>query len=543
MSNRETTSRTRPTVTSSNILLGVTLITIALFLWAVPEMIDPTLVGIGGVLCLIVALWLIKSGVDSSLTALLAAALIVPAAVGLIGGTAIAALVVTSRLFPVPTSELVSMGSLLVLGHVGVFLGAVVAVLGTTLGRQGLLDTQVLDEFVSIGVLTGIVPMVTTVLYVVRAGGGDRAQGAPGFGDLHLSAVLNTVLSPAGSRLFLADSLILLSVATGVAAVALKLLPVAELLSDEGDGITQGPALRKVFYALVGISSVAGFVGVVALPVELLVSPRTFRTTLGPGLFVFIQGITTAETLRLLLTVLTAVMGLAAIGAFVARRATRDRARTILSETRYPDRKGPLAAGAVLTTVAIVVADSVFRTVVDGTARQLPETVAIELRDTANQSAAVYGEPTFVVLLTTILIASIVGLLLLLRISIGIGYLSGETTGYSLASAGVFISAAFGATIDVPLWLVFGGIVASLLIWDVGRFGTVLGREIGHQTVTRDVELVHAGATALVGLLAALIAAGVVTWLQGGLFEEAEASVVALLAVVIGLLSFASALR
>jgi hypothetical protein len=64
-----THDRSRPTVTSGRLVSGVALLVVALFLWAVPEMVEPTLLGVGGALCLPISLWLARNGVKDSLTA------------------------------------------------------------------------------------------------------------------------------------------------------------------------------------------------------------------------------------------------------------------------------------------------------------------------------------------------------------------------------------------------------------------------------------------------------------------------------------------
>lgn len=528
----------RPTVTSGHLVSGVALLIVALFLWAVPEMIRPTLLGVGGALCLPISLWLVRNGVRDAVTAFLAGTLIVPAALGLIGGSAVAALLVTRRLFPVPSAELVSVSSLVVLGNAGVCLGIILTVQGLVLGRYDLLSRETLDNFTSIGVLTGSVPMAATVVYITRAG--LRGGQAPAPWQV-LSGLIDVALSPGVTRLYLADLLLLVSITAGTTAVALKLLPVAELLADTGTGESRDPWLTKAFYVLAGVGAVTGFLGLVSLPLELLFPAEAFRSALGPGRFDLIQGLTTAGFVRVVLVGVAAVASVSAAVAFVAIRTVRDVGPS--DERVYPNRTGALAAGVVVTLVGVAVAQSVFRTVVDGIAGQLPEIVAIRLRDTANEAALVYGEATFIVLLVTVLIATIVGFTMLIRIAIGIGYLSADTTGYSIASAGVFVGAAFGATIDVPVWLVFGGFVASLLVWDVGRFGTVLGQEVGSRTDTRRVELVHAGGTVLVGLVGAVFAAVVASQFQGGLGAGSSVSGVVLLALVVGILSFVSALR
>jgi hypothetical protein len=533
-----TYSLPRPTVTSGYLVSGVALLTAALFLWAVPEMVEPTLLGVGGALCLPVSLWLVRDGVRDAATAFLAGTLIVPAALGLIGGSAVAALLVTRRLFPVPSAELVSVSSLVVLGNAGVCLGIILTVQGLVLGRYDLLDSETLDTFTSIGVLTGGVPMVAAVVYITRAGFQSEKALTPWQG---LSGGIAVVLSPGSTRLYLADLLLLVSVAAATTAIALKLLPVAELLTDTGAGESYDPRLRKALYVLAGASAVTGFVGLVLLPLELLFPVDAFRSALGPGLFDRLQGLARTGFLRFVLVGVTVLASVSAGVALVAKRTVRDEGPD--RQTAYPNRIGALGAGVVVTVAGIAVAESVFRRVVDGIAGQLPEIVAIRLRETANEAALVYGEATFIVLLVTVLIATIVGFTMMIRVAIGVGYLSTDTTGYSIASAGVFVCAAFGATVDVPVWLVFGGFVASLLVWDAGRFGTVLGREVGAGVDTRRVELVHAGGTVLVGLVGAALAAGVAAQFQGDLGVGRQVSAVALLALVVGILSFVSALR
>jgi hypothetical protein len=90
---------------------------------------------------------------------------------------------------------------------------------------------------------------------------------------------------------------------------------------------------------------------------------------------------------------------------------------------------------------------------------------------------------------------------------------------------------------------VFGGIVASLLVWDAGQFGTVLGREVGQGANTRSTELVHAGATALVGVAGTVLAVVAVGQFQGGLGSDSSLTIVALVALVVGVTAFAAAIR
>ncbi|QLH82006.1 DUF7519 family protein [Halosimplex pelagicum] len=64
--------------------------------------------------------------------------------------------------------------------------------------------------------------------------------------------------------------------------------------------------------------------------------------------------------------------------------------------------------------------------------------------------------------------------------------------------AGVLISGSYGTAGELLLLSLIGTIVA----WDVGENAISLGEQIGSQTRTRRTEVVHASASALVGVLA-----------------------------------------
>jgi hypothetical protein len=541
VSTPERTEGWRPTGPSTGVVAGVTLLTVAALLWAVPAVVEPTLLGLVGAACLTGSFWLVRTGGRDTVTAFLAGLLTVPAAAGLLGGAGVAALLITSRLFPVPSGEQVSVSVLTIVGNVGVLLGCVLALLGLALGSRNAIDEETLESFVSVGLDAGVVPVAMTTLLVTSAflsGTDTEGVSTP---DLHLSVLL----SPEGAGLHLADFLLLAGVTAGLLAAALKLLPVSELLADTGRGQTVDPRVRKAYYGLVGGGAVLAFLGLVALPVELVTSPEDLRALLSGALYGAVRAVSTWGFLRLVLVATSALTALALVAGTAARTLSRDgrSAPTPADGRPLPNRKGPLAAGALITVTAVVVADSTYGAIVSGVADQLPEVMGTELESTAADAAIVWGESTFVVLLATVLVATVVGLAQLLERAIRVGYLSTETAGYSLASAGLFVGVVFAATLDVPTWLVLGGVVASLLVWDAGRFGTTLGREVGSDADTRSIELVHAGGTALVGVAAAAVAALLAGQFRGGIVADSPLAAVALLSVVLGVLAFAAALR
>jgi hypothetical protein len=92
--------------------------------------------------------------------------------------------------------------------------------------------------------------------------------------------------------------------------------------------------------------------------------------------------------------------------------------------------------------------------------------------------------------------------LLSIRLAAATGLL-GEGAGLQVASAGAFLSAVAAGIAGTHPVVAFCGVAASLLAWDLGEFGTTLGREVGRDGTSRRAELVHAvGGLALAGLAA-----------------------------------------
>jgi len=79
------------------------------------------------------------------------------------------------------------------------------------------------------------------------------------------------------------------------------------------------------------------------------------------------------------------------------------------------------------------------------------------------------------------------------------------TLGSTLIVAGVLVAGVEGA----PTHLVLGGVVAGVLAWDVGQNAIELGEQLGREAGTARTELLHAGASAAVGLATAGLGYGV----------------------------------
>jgi uncharacterized membrane protein len=102
---------------------------------------------------------------------------------------------------------------------------------------------------------------------------------------------------------------------------------------------------------------------------------------------------------------------------------------------------------------------------------------------------------------------------------------------------------AFAGTVAAPAWLVFGGLVASLFVWDAGRYGTVLGREIGRRAPTSEAELVHAGGTLAVGALGTVGAVALGSGLGPEGLTPSSTTLLALAGALAGVVLLVAALR
>jgi hypothetical protein len=119
----------------------------------------------------------------------------------------------------------------------------------------------------------------------------------------------------------------------------------------------------------------------------------------------------------------------------------------------------------------------------------------------------------------------------------------GDGAGPTLASAGTFLGAVAAGVAEAQFVVVFCGVAASLLAWDLGEFAATLGREVGRQGPTRRAELVHAaGGVALgaVGVGAAVAVAALAGVLSA---VSAPATVVAAAAAAVGTLLLVVAAR
>lgn len=524
----------RPARTSNILTVLVTGLTIALLLWQVPEAVGPTLVGAVGAVAFAVTLWLVR--MDETLTTFTASLLTIPAGLGLFGGTTGMAIILASDVFPVSDPALLSVGVLVVVGYVGVVAGSSLAVLGVTLSARNV-PRLVLRRSTTLVFVTAIVPGAAGLAFVAVVllfGGGDGSELGI---DWFLSSLSREVVMVDVSGLHLGTFLFLVACAVGSLRIAFALLPVGELLADSGLGERSGRRINLFEGALTAVAIGAAVVAGIALAAEAALSPQQLEATLGSFLYGLIQRFTRVPPLRIALIAVTVSAALVTAVTYMIRELAR------ASSTDFDRRMTALVGGLLLTVVVFVTADPVYTAVVSAIADRLPDMIAGDFRDQTTTLADIYGEFTVVVLLTAVIIGITGWFLILLRLTLHFGYLSADATGSALASVGLFVAAVFASTIGTSTWLVLGGIVASFVVWDAGRFGTTLGREVGWDRRTRSTELVHVGGTALVGSVGVVVALVASRLLQIGAPAQSPAGALALVLVVVGVILLVEALR
>lgn len=526
--------KTRPARTSTVLAAVVGLAVVIMLLQQATIPRDPALVTIAGFLCLALCLRLVETTPSVGET-FVVGLLTLPIALGFIGGLFWTSLVLVGAQFPVPTDADVSIAILLVGGNLGIVLGGTLAVFGLVLGFRNVLAAEPLSRYTKLSVAAALVPLLVGLLVFVRVAlAGDQRAGESLFGEA-VGLITAVLLNPTASHLHLGPFLFLLTVTLGTVYVFLGKAPVAELL-DREDGMASVRSVERIRRWLYIAVTVSAVLMVAAVVLEVRRSPAQLRSELGPTLFEAIQLVTTAGWLRyLLFGVIAASAGWLFLDHLLGE--TSDWSDSVGSQWA-----GPLLAGTLLTVLAWITAEAVFDRILHETTVQLPDVLAAEFQDSVLPVVDVYGEPAVVVLLTGTLLGLTAWIGFIFRVAVYFGYLTNEGAGFSIASAGILFGTAAVSLTEPPSWLIFLGVTAALVVWDLGQFGTRLGREVG-QSSTRSVEFVHAGATALVGALAVTGAIFLESRAATASFRPSPTVVLALLFLVVGLVAFSLALR
>jgi hypothetical protein len=89
------------------------------------------------------------------------------------------------------------------------------------------------------------------------------------------------------------------------------------------------------------------------------------------------------------------------------------------------------------------------------------------------------------------------------------GNVTDPIAGPAVMGAGPVVAAMLLGAAHAPAWLIVGGVVAGLLVWDLAAYGQSLTTELGWTPATDRVETVHAAGAVVIALCFGLVAVGV----------------------------------
>lgn len=524
----------RPPRTSSLAAVALGTVTAGLLFWEVIQLWAPVVMGVAGILCLAGCVRLTRHGETSPARGFVLGLLTIPVGVGFIGGIFGTAVFLVGAQFPVPSSPQISVAILRILGGLCIVIGCTVALFGFVLGRRDILDESSLRAYTKIAFITASAPITTGLFLFVSVALGNSPGASQSLFGRVLNQSLQVIFTPSTTHLHLGSFLFVVTVAGVSVLLFLRQVPVADLLA--GNGNRSGyRTVSRITGALRIVVVVAGVAMVPMIVVEANIPPGQLQTALGRGPYSAIQSVTTAGLLRLLMFVVTVV----AVGWIAVDSLLRQWAEW--AEPGGSQWLGPFVAGGLLTLIASATAGQVFDRTLAETKARLPPALALEVQSRVLPVVNVYGEMAVVVLLAGVLVALAALIGLSSWLAVYFGYLTDEGGGFAIASGGLLLGTIGLVIRGGPTWLVLGAIVASLAVWDIGTFGTELGREVGAGE-TRAVEVVHASATLLVGLVAWIAAFGFLSVTPESV-DPAPSTTLALVCLGGGFVAFSLALR
>ncbi|MCU4972444.1 hypothetical protein OB955_06795 [Halobacteria archaeon AArc-m2/3/4] len=369
-------------------------------------------------------------------------------------------------------------------------LSSVVVVSGALVGygivrfRFDAFGTRV--GYVALGQLFGAIAaasLVTVGLVFTRVETVSAVFGeaVPSVGD-----AIDALLVPSPSEAALVEFSALLALAVVAVWLALAALPIVQLVpgrhetavSDALDIVDNVLGATFALCVLTFVVSLAALGNVNRL--------EAVYYDLSPTLHAVLSTVVESSLLRLLLVQVILVSFVVAVAvellAAVGTRRLDD----------APSRIVPAILWGLLFVVAIAVA-----------APSVLESVAGSLEPAQERALTTATEEFGPVVVG--LLAGVVGLwfagvaLLAIPAASGLGFVPDRTAGVRLVMGGTFLATVAGAVGGIGTVVLVGGIVATMVIWDVGEFGLGLTEELGRSAPTRHGELVHVAGSVVVG--------------------------------------------
>lgn len=526
----------RPTRTSTVLSLLTVVGTLSGVLWQVDNVVIPATLGCLASLSFAVGLWIASVDTHKPVTATAVSLFIVPVSAATLAAILGVILLISQLLFPVSGQALLSTAVLILIGHVGVVIGLSLAVFGAVLGLRDVGSEKSFRRFLQIGFKTGVVPTVVAVLFVTTTTVLTPSQRERLINSIY-QTIQRAVFAQGIPYAGLASFFGLVAVTGLTVALTIRSLPFAEFLSDTGSGTKYNVYINSIVLFFFIIGSVATSLCILSFTLTAARSPESVAMQLGSTVYARMSSVTASTLLRRILVGTSAIAGTLLFSSRLLRRLSQN------SLAEGLRRWLPVVTGALFAGAAIVFASPLYGQLVDLIVQLAPGSFRTPIQQSATLLAGRFGSQSIIIVILASLIVLSVIFSLIFLFTIRLGYFSGESAGYSLASTGVFIAVTFAGTIGASKLLVFVGIVGSLFVLDVGRFGTVLGTEIGRRAQTWQTELVHAGGTLLIGVVGTATALATFPIIGRVSLPEPATTTVALLLVVIGTVALVIAVR
>lgn len=265
----------------------------------------------------------------------------------------------------------------------------------------------------------------------------------------------------------------LLFLTAAILGVAVRRLPLVALAgeSTRPTARTVQRQLRRLCTGgmLIALSAGIGVPSIIRLPEMMAIAPPIVTDA--------IPVIASSPLARQLLGVGMAA-GIITIGVL---RITRTVASTQYRRSSVP--VVPLVVGSCITLAVSVTHDAAATIAIDRATSDAGRALLREL-------LAMFG--SFTILSAVVLLGLVTAIVVTLVLSLlHASQLLSSHSGTQIAGSGVFLAAVSTGIADGSVVAVFGGVAMSLLVWDLGEFGTTLGREIGQAGVSRRAEVVH----------------------------------------------------
>ncbi|GAB7093752.1 hypothetical protein JCM30237_09040 [Halolamina litorea] len=289
--------------------------------------------------------------------------------------------------------------------------------------------------------------------------------------------------------------LLLTSLALLALQGALTALPVAELLDDRsGDDDAVVAAFERLCW-LLGWAKFGVVLGIVLVGARLVMGPAyaAIWTTVPGGLYGLLAWLSTSEGLRWL-TVRVLVVSVCIV---LAVRVLRRLHRAGISEH--------LGKFAVLAGIGTAFAagwfghELILNTVLGELERSLPGPVADLVLEQAGTVVDYYSGEVVALGLVAVGTATGAGALAFLRGGMLFGVVPRRHTATTLAGAGLLAAGGFAAALSVPASHALGVMVGAVVVWDIGRFGVGLGRDVGRRAPSLPVQFVRVLTAVLIG--------------------------------------------